>query len=73
MLWVLFMTRTQAAIAAVLIALGIAAAFTYGTFVASHAHTAGQRSVTCTYGTVRSIAGVYCQSAMPDPYLDPDV
>jgi hypothetical protein len=34
------MTRTQAVGAAVLIALGIAAAFTYGTFVASHAHPA---------------------------------
>jgi hypothetical protein len=67
------MTRTQAAIAVVLIAAGMLAAFTYGSFVASHAHTAGQQSVTCTYGTVRSIAGIYCQSAMPDPYLDSDV
>ena len=67
------MTRTQAVAAAVAIVLGMLAAFTYGTFVAAHARTAGQRSVTCQYGTVRSIAGVYCQSAMPNPYLDPIV
>ena len=27
----------------------------------------------CTSDTVRSIAGIYCQSAMPSPYLDSDV
>ena len=43
------MTRTQAVAAAVAIVLGMLAAFTYGTFVASHAHTAGQQSVTCTH------------------------
>ena len=32
------MTRTQAVAAAVAIVLGMLAAFTYGTFVASHAH-----------------------------------
>jgi hypothetical protein len=67
------MTRAQAAAAAVAIVLGMLAAFTYGTFVVAHARTAGQQSVTCTYGTVRSIAGAYCQSAMPNPYLDPNV
>jgi curli biogenesis system outer membrane secretion channel CsgG len=27
----------------------------------------------CTSDTVRSIAGIYCQTAMPNPYLDSDV
>ena len=67
------MTRTQAAVAAVAIVLGMLAAFAYSSLVVAHARTAGQQSVTCTYGTVRSIAGAYCQSAMPDPYLDADV
>ena len=66
------MTRTQATIAAVAIVLGMLAAFMWSSHVA-HARTAGQRSVTCQYGTVRSIAGVYCQSAMPNPYLDADI
>ena len=55
------MTRTQAV--AVAIVLGMLAAFTYGSLVASHAHTAGQQSVTCQYGTVHSIAGTFCQPA----------
>ena len=67
------MTRTQAVAAAVAIVLGMLAAFTYSSLVVGHARTAGQQSVTCQYGTVRSIAGIYCQSAMPDPYLDPIV
>jgi hypothetical protein len=27
----------------------------------------------CTTSTVRSIAGIYCQTLMPNPYLDSDV
>ena len=66
------MTRTQAVGAAVAIVLGMLAAFTYGSFVASHAHTAGQQSVTCQYGTVRSIAGTFCQPSIAS-YRNPIV
>jgi hypothetical protein len=43
------MTRTHAVAAALAIVLGMLAAFMYGTFVAGHARTAGQQSVTCTH------------------------
>jgi hypothetical protein len=54
------MTRTLAAIVLAVTAL------------LTGSHTAGQQSVTCTYGTVRSIAGTFCQPAIAS-YRNPIV
>jgi hypothetical protein len=56
--------------------LTLAAALTATALLTGCAHTVPQatnRAPHCTTVTVRSIAGIYCQSLMPSPYLDPIV